>query len=1476
MVRKPPIAFKPPHFRPGNTPLVAQGPPVAASDFPIVGIGASAGGLEACRIFVAALPADTGIAFILVQHLEPSHESMMVSLLAGRTSMNVLQAEDGMRIDPDHFYVIPPGTYLSIADGTLHLSAPHAHHGARLPFDFLLHSLAKACGSRAACVILSGTGADGSLGLGSIRREGGYIVAQNPDEAGYDGMPRSAIATGAVDRILPAADIPAALVEHFRSSTGADARASSPPSKPGGDWLPEILDILRANTAHDFKLYKSGTLLRRVERRVSMAGLAVNEMVRYIALLKNNSSEREALAQDLLINVTAFFRDRPVFDLLETKICPELVRDHPLDQPLRLWIAGCSTGEEAYSMAILLREQIIAQKSDLKLKIFASDVDPDAIDTARAGLYSRNIETEVSAERLARFFIKEGVNYRVMPDLRNTVIFAIHNVLADPPFSRLDFVSCRNLLIYLRPEAQAKVIELFHFSLHPGGLLLLGSSKSIGGAEGRFEIISKAERLYRNVGPSQVNAVDFSISVDRTTLSTRTGRGEALSRQPALAELCQRLVMENFAPAAVLVTRKFECLYSLGPTDRYLRVATGQPTHDILAMARQEARGKIMIAVQQVLEKNERIVVAGGGGSEPGAMPFNIDARPVPSEGDTLVLICFIDTPINSKQEIRQLDAGDRSVVAELERELETARSELRTALRSLEFSAEEQRAINEEAQSVNEEYQSTNEELTTSKEELQSLNEELTALNSQLQETLEKQRTTSDDLQNILYSTDVATLFLDVHLNIRFFTPATKLLFNVIPSDVGRPLADLNSLAADSDLAADALAVLKTLAPIEREISAISGAWYVRRILPYRGQDNSVGGVVITFVDVTEGVHAKEALRVAEETAQRATVAKSRFLAAASHDLRQPLQALTLLQGLIAKTVEGKKAQTLVKRFDHTLKSMSGMLDALLDINQIESGAIRPDIIRFSIGDLLHNVVEDFADTARMKNLALRVVPCSVQVQSDLGLVEQIVRNLLSNALKYTSQGKVLVGCRRRGKLLRIEIWDSGIGIAAEELQSIFEEYHQLDNEARQRSHGLGLGLFIVQRLGTLLGHKVHVRSWPGSGSVFWIDLELAPTGEIIPGKRQIAGGVDGAKTTPEQSRTILIVEDDPEVRELLNLFLTGEGHTAVTAANGKEALDITVRGLVKPDLILADYNLPNGLSGTEMTSKLREALQWTIPAVVLTGDISSGTLQAIQENNCVHFSKPVKLTELSQTIHTLLTQRRPEPSAVAPQTEALRTSGAEPIVFVVDDDSDVREAVRSILEHAGRIVEVYPTSEEFLAGWRHDCDACLLVDANLPGMSGLELLNLLKKEGRSLPSIMITGVGDVTMAVQAMKAGAIDFIEKPIGGQELIASVAVALEQSRDAKKAEARRDAAASQVSSLTKRQLEILELVLAGHPSKNIAADLGISQRTVENHRAAIMRKTGSKSLPALARLALAASDNAGTTITSGHASPAKTA
>ena len=864
-------------------------------------------------------------------------------------------------------------------------------------------------------------------------------------------------------------------------------------------------------------------------------------------------------------------------------------------------------------------------------------------------------------------------------------------------------------------------------------------------------------------------------------------------------------------------------------------------------------------------------------------------------------------------------------------------------------------------------------------KEELCSHNAELAAHNSRLHRTVEQQRAAFNDLQNILISTDVATLLLDSDLNLRFFTPAAKLLFKLIACDAGRPLASLERRFQDEDLLSDARAVLAGDAPVRREVKAHDGGWFMRGMLPYRRDGSGIEGVVVTFagiseikaaereieaarayldsiiatirqplvvldeelrvisasssfhrifsvkpealvgrhllaagdhldvaalreflvsiqargtsindhevelelptlgrrtflmsarvlreepaarrkilvaiVDVTEARREGRALEAAKAEAERANVGKSRFLAAASHDLRQPLQTISLLQGLLDKRVHDEATRRLVHRLDETVRTMSSLLDKLLDINQLEAGIVRPAIVDFPINRLLEEMRTEFTYHTETNGLGWCVVPSRLTVRSDPRLLEQIIRNLLSNAVKYTTGGRLLLGCRRRGDMLRIEVWDTGAGIPELELPAIFEEFHQLDNPARERTKGLGLGLAIVQRLSDLLGHKIDVRSRLGTGSVFSIEVplgrpETAHEPVLDQNKMQANATTRG---------TILIVEDDPAVLETLQLLFDDEGHRTLVAADGQKALELAAQGSITPDLIVADYNLPKGLNGLEVIARLQGQAQHAIPAIILTGDISADSLREIAGHDCVHLNKPVRASELTRVAQRLLGRPQSAPTDAVEQPPRCLEEGESSTIFVVDDDRSIRDAMRDLLEGDGYSVELFAGGRAFLEAYRPGRHGCLLVDALMPGMSGIELIERLKAENCGLPAIVITGNGAVPMAVQAMKAGAVDFIEKPVGHEDLLASVKRALDQTRDAATLSASRGAAATRVASLTARQRQILDLVLAGHPSKNIAADLGISQRTVDNHRAAIMRKTGSKSLPALVRTVLA--------------------
>lgn len=1167
-----------------------RGSPRDAKDFLVVGIGASAGGLEACTRFLGALPPACGIAFIIVQHLDPTHESLLVDLLAGHTPMTTCQATDGMPVEPNHVYVIPPGAYLSVVGHALHLSQPRPGQGVRLPFDVLLQSLAAAFGRRAVGVVLSGAGTDGSAGLKAIRSAGGLVLVQDPAEAGYDGMPRSAIATGEVDHVLPVAGIAEMLVDR----RGRMAGDLPPDEPPAGDatptWLTTIVELLRRNTDHDFTLYKPGTLRRRIEQRMVIAGVAIEDMDRYIDMLKGDTGELGLLGKTLLINVTSFFRDAHVFEVLAKTVIPDLVRHHTQEGPLRIWTAGCSTGEETYSLAMLLHEEIARSGHSIKVQIFASDADPDAIAEARDGLYPDTIVADVSPAHLARFFTREDRGFRVSPELRAMVIFAVQDVLADPPFSRIDLVSCRNLLIYLRPEAQAKVISLFDFALREGGFLLLGSAETVANPQGRFELLAKAERVYRHIGRSRPGDLRLSPAGQEIGRSgMRKGPVQADPRYLSPADASRRTLLETYAPPAVLIDRSNQCLYYFGTGDRYLQVPAGHPNPDLIAMARPEIRTKLRSAIQLARQKNGRVVVPGGRiGKGDDVRSFSIAVHPVPGDDDSLLLVCFIDERDPVGEPDRPVRAEDRSKVTLLEREIETTRAALHGAIQDLERSIDEQKVINDEALSVNEEYQSTNEELVTSKEELQSLNEELTSLNTQLQETLEQQRTTANDLQNVLESTDVATLFLDVDLNIRFFTPATKLLFRVIPGDIGRPLVDLNSLVDDRELLSDARQVLATRVPIERTVRSEARAWYVRRILPYRSTAGDVEGVVVTYVDVTERRRAEEQL-----LASQRMEAVGQLTGGVAHDFNNLLTVIIInLEQLDEETLTEEARERLLHPAMHAAHRGAELTRHLLSFGGRQSLLPVPTALDQLLPKLREMMTRTLGETIALDLvLAPDLGPCLV----DPGQLEIAILNLALNARdampkggriaieakNVTIEGETMRERARLpdGRYVSIAVSDEGTGMTDDVRDRAFEPFFT----TKEIGKGSGLGLSMVFGFAKQSGGDVVISGVPTGGTIVTILLPRADAPELP------AFASPSPPTGRSFQGTVLIVEDQADVREVAEKLFGAMGFRVRAAASGKEAMEI-LQSQEEIRLLFTDVILGGGMGGPEVaTAALR-----------------------------------------------------------------------------------------------------------------------------------------------------------------------------------------------------------------------------------------------------------------------------------------------
>jgi two-component system CheB/CheR fusion protein len=829
----------------------------ANATFPIVGIGASAGGLEALEQFLGHVPAGSGMAFVIVQHLDPTHKGVMPELLQRATGMKVIQVKDRTRVQPNCVYVIPPNKDMSILHGVLHLLEPAAPRGLRLPIDFFLRALAQDQDGHSIGVILSGMGSDGTLGLRAIKEKAGVVLVQEPATARFDSMPRSAIDAGLADIVAPADELPGKIMGYLQR-TPLVRRTEATLEDKTQSALEKVVVLLRAQTGNDFSLYKRNTLYRRIERRMGIH--QIDKMAAYVRYLQENSQELNLLFKELLIGVTNFFRDPAAWELLREEAIPVLLARRSSGQTLRAWVPACSTGEEAYSLAIVLKEAVeeIKPKANFTIQVFATDLDQDAIDKARQGLFPANITADVSKERLKRFFTKEERGYRVRKEIRERVIFAPQNVIMDPPFTKLDILTCRNLLIYLTAEVQKKLMPLFHYSLSPGGILFLGSAETIGDATDLFAPLSGKARLFRRTESAlRSEPVDFPSS-----FSTDPPAGPEARPVPkppvSLQSLADQLVLQRYAPPSVLTNDKGDIFYVSGRTGKYLEAAAGKANWNLFAMAREGLRYELSGAFKEALRKKASVALHGlkvgtNGGEQCVDVTVQRLDEPGPLQGLVMIVFTDVAAPEAAKAAGRPPKPHARSPrLAELEQELLAVRGEARATQEEMQTSQEELRSANEELQSTNEELQSTNEELITSKEEMQSMNEEFQTVNTELQSKVEEHSRTSNDMNNLLNSTDIATLFLDNDLKVRRFTQHATKIIKLIPADVGRPITDLASELRYPELAEDAREILRTRASAEKPIGASDGRWFTVRIMPYRTLDDRIDGVVITFADIT------------------------------------------------------------------------------------------------------------------------------------------------------------------------------------------------------------------------------------------------------------------------------------------------------------------------------------------------------------------------------------------------------------------------------------------------------------------------------------------------------------------------------------------------------------------------------------------------------------------------------------------------
>ncbi len=1074
-----------------SVPRADSGDQTERAAFPVVGIGASAGGLAAFEAFFSSMPFDTAspMAFVLVQHLAPDHKSILSELIGRYTQMKVFEVEDGMIVRPNCAYIIPPGHDMAFFNGSLQLLEQSTVRGQRLPIDFLFRSLADDQKERSIGIVLSGTASDGTLGVRAIKGEGGMVMVQSPESAEYDGMPRSALATGLVDYELSPQEMPEALIEYVSRALGNASPCDAGPTPGMEKHLKKVLTLLRTEAGHDFSLYKPNSIIRRIERR--MAIQQIDSMEYYVKYLQQTPDETNALFKDLLIGVTRFFRDSEAFAALEQTVVPELFEGARNGGAIRVWSPGCSTGEEAYSVAILLQEAMERSGLSLSLQVFATDIDSEAIAVARSGVFPSSVVADISQERLARFFTADSSgsdssphSYRINKNIRDILIFSEQNVIKDPPLSRMDLITCRNLLIYLSGDLHRKLIPMFHYSLNPGGMLFLGLSESVGEFTDLFATLDAKAKLYRRndrpIGGTRRVPSSFLPSME----STRPRLTAERSPQPKapLRELAEQTLLQHLAPASALVERNGDIVYLHGRTGKYLEPATGDVgTYNILSMAREGLQYELNTALGEAVQTNDTVRRRGlSVKTNEHFAPVNLSICPAAKRPDApdskpLYLVVLEDGVMPKDRQPADADHGNSAgsargsdndaLVVSLRKELQAKDEFLRAANDELETTNADLRSSVEEMQSMNEELQSTNEELETSKEELQSVNEELAAVNVELQTKVADLSRSNNDMNNLLAGTGIATVFLDHQLRILRFTPTASELINLIPGDEGRPVAHiLSNLFGYDRMVEDVRDVLDTLVPKKREVQTTEGKWFNMGILPYRTLDNVIEGVVINFVDITDRKKADDEIR--KQLSEKETL-----LQEIHHRIKNNITSVSILLSTQARSTRNPEALSILQDAIGRLNSMSVLYENLLIRQEYEASSVK-SYVEGLVDSLVAAVPppEGVAIEKRISDFAL--VPARL---FPLGI---IINELLTNVIKYAFVGKdsgvVTISLTETGSRATLTVEDNGIGLP--------ENY--------QTGETKGFGHTLVNMLTDQLGGRFFIESDDGTTSVLEFDL--------------------------------------------------------------------------------------------------------------------------------------------------------------------------------------------------------------------------------------------------------------------------------------------------------------------------------------------------------------------------------------------------
>ena len=1216
-------------------------PNEAAYPKAIVGIGASAGGLNAYTALLGALPPDTGMAFVVVQHLAADHDSFLATLLSRVTQMPVVEVQDGPRVAPNTIYVIPPNRSLSIEDE--HLRLQDRAPGIHLPVDIFFKALSESHGPRAIGIVLSGTGSDGTKGIAAIKASGGITFAQD-GSAQHWSMPQSAVSTGCVDFVMPPQEMASELA---KLAAIPDVAFSSDPIEPAEE-LESVIEVLRESYKTDFSQYKETTLHRRIRRRMALRRL--DSFGEYSNLLRDDPSEQESLYQDILINVTSFFRDPESFEALKTVVFPNLIRQLQSEEPLRIWVVACSSGEEVYSIAIAMLEYMDEVSIHRPLRIFGTDINTQAISQARRGWYSKDSVNELSETRRKRYFVPTDGGYCVHKSVRSLCTFAPHNAITDPPFSRMDLVSCRNLLIYFQNVLQRRLLPLLHYALRPKGFLLLGTSESISHYRELFEQLDVRYKIYvARESVRSVLPIAPRIAVEAPPMAPGIAKRALASQEPVDRQRIADLVaLKYYVPSGVLVDDEGEILHFRGDVSPYLAQLDGKPSHNLLKVAREGLFAPLRSALQQSADgaSGARIENAVVKNSE-GLTTVSINVMPVIYSAPSRPMYWVFFEPSAETLEQRMLVQARRlegghdisRQIAVLTDELTATREHLESTIEAQAASNEDLQAANEEVQSSNEELQSTNEELETSKEEIQSSNEELVTVNDELRLRNEELDRANDDLNNLFGSVKMAIVMVWQDLRIRRFTPLAQTLFNILPTDVGRSIADMRHNIGIDDFSELLTRAINQGVELEKQVQSHEGRSYWLRLRPYRTEDGAVDGAVVILIDIETLAQTQESLRKRIAELAAADRHKNEFLAILAHELRNPLaplrNAVQILKASAGDAAITAKARDLIDRQVH---HMSRLVTDLLDAARAENGQIRLQRAALDLRACIERVIDLLRPTFESKNQTLRVsLPeAPVWIEGDSIRLEQIVTNLLSNANKYTQvRGNIEIELTpvvdNDGKSLAVmRVIDNGEGIDSELIPRLFELFTQADRSLAHSQGGLGIGLSLVRTLVEMHGGSVIIRSeGRGRGSVFEVRL---PTTEQAPPEAKLPEPTTLAPPIAAQRR-VLIVEDNQDIRESSCEVLAMVGFEVIGAATGFEALEKAPA--FRPDAVLLDVGLPD-LSGYDVARRLRESPQFTSTLLIALTGYDSPEARALSSAAGFdhHLSKPVNFDELARLL--------------------------------------------------------------------------------------------------------------------------------------------------------------------------------------------------------------------------------------------------